>query len=116
MTKQLPERMQLLADKMLDGFEWFDVPWSEQFTTALYDRLACTIDVIPPEVRDEAYIQKYDNLTAASVNKLWLGAADLLKQCLNYRESPEGETFWEAVEAAFREIEGLYEGEVQGNG
>lgn len=111
MAKQLPERMRLLADMMLDGFSWFDVPWSREFTTALYDRLACEIDEVPAEVREEAFIQKYENLTAASVEKVWLGAADLLRQCLDYKESPEGEGFWEAVEASFREIEGLYEEE-----
>lgn len=103
--------MRLLADKMLDGFSWFDVPWSQEFTTALYDRLAGDIPVVPEEVRGEAWEPKEENLLAASVNKVWLGAADLLRQCLDYRESPEGHGFWVAIEAAFREIEGLYEGE-----
>lgn len=116
MPKQLPERMRLLADLMLDGFSWFDCPWSEEFITAVYDRLALKIEVVPPEVREEAFIQKYDNLTAASVTKEWLGAGDLLRQCMDYKDSPEGESFWEAVEAAFREIESLYEGEDCGNG
>jgi hypothetical protein len=116
MEKQLPERMRLLADMMLDGFAWFDLPWSEEFITAIYDRLALKIEIVPLQVREEAFIQKYENLTAASVTKKWLGAADLLKECLNYKDSPEGENFWEAVEAAFREIESLYEGEDCGQG
>lgn len=108
---EMPERMRLLADMMLDGFNWGDCPWSQEFTTAIYDRLAGKIAQVPEAVRGEAFIEPYHNFLAASVNKEFLGAADLLGQCLNFTSSPEGETFWEAVQASFREIESLYEPE-----
>lgn len=108
---ELRERMDVVASKLLDGVEWFDLPWKLHSLEALYDRLAGKIDVVPEELRGNIILPMDDDWSIGSVNDVIRGAAATLKDALNWDTSPEGPTFWQAVYNVLLKMERNLDGE-----
>ena len=97
--------MSVVANKLLEGVNWFDMPWSVESLEALHDRLLGQIDCVPQECRFNIILPMEDDLTIGSVNDEIRGAAATLSIALDWSNSPEGPTFWQAVHTVLLDME-----------
>lgn len=108
---ELRERMDVVAGKLIDGVNWFDLPWEQKPLDALYCRLAGKIDVVPEELRGNIILPLDDDWSIGSVNDEIRGAAATLEEALNWDTSPEGPTYWQAVHNVLLKMERNLDGE-----
>jgi hypothetical protein len=102
------ERMSLLANKLLDGVDWGDLPWDWEFTDQLYLRLDGQILCVSDSALETKGKATIPNFSAASVNEDFLGASSDLAVAINFTTAPEGPEFWKNVFDVFVEIEKAY--------
>jgi hypothetical protein len=97
--------MKTVANKLLDGVNWGDLPWDWTFTNALYQRLVGKIDVMPPEAIATGGGPTIPDYSAASANEESHEMGSMLARALDFRSSPEGHDFWYNVLTVFVTIE-----------
>lgn len=97
--------MKTVANKLLDGVNWGDLPWDWTFTNALYSRLIGKIDVMPAEAIATGGSATIPDFSAASANEESHEMASTLARAFDFRSSPEGHDFWYNVLTVFVTIE-----------